>query len=163
MKKFLTIFLAMALIFCLAAVPAFAEGFVPAPGPIDILVEYAWVIFAGIICAVMVALAVYVFFKKPRAEQLEKLKEWLLWAVIEAEKEFGKETGAVKLRYVYNLFVITFPWLEKIISFEKFKLLVTEALERMEKLLTENPKIKEYIDMHNMLVIEGEYVPEQNT
>lgn len=146
MKKFLCVLLAMLMIFSLATVPAFAEGITPVTSPVDVLAEYAWVIFAGIVCLIVAALAVYTFVKKPRAEQLEKLKEWLLWAVIEAERIFGTETGVIKLRYVYNLFVVTFPWLERIITFEKFKRLVDEALERMEKLLLENNKIKEYIE-----------------
>lgn len=146
MKKFLCVLLAMLMIFSLAIVPAFAESVTPVTGPVDVLTEYAWVIFAGIVCLIVAGVAVYTFIKKPRAEQLEKLKEWLLWAVIEAERIFGTETGVVKLRYVYNLFVVTFPWLERIITFEKFKGLVDEALERMEKLLLENNKIKEYIE-----------------
>lgn len=146
MKKFLCALMAMLMIFSFAAVPAFAEGITPITGPVDVLAEYAWVIFAGIVCLIVAGVAIYTFIKKPRAEQLEKLKEWLLWAVVEAEKEFGCETGVIKLRYVYDLFIVTFPVLAKLLSFERFSGLVDEALEKMETLLTTNPKIKALVE-----------------
>lgn len=145
MKKFLAVLLAMLLIFSLAAVPAFAEGVTPAAGPVDILADYAWIIFAGIVCLVVAGFAIYAFFQKPRAEQIKALKEWLLWAVIEAEKELGSKTGELKLRYVYDLFAATFPWLVRIVSFEKFHELVKEALEAMEKMIANNQQIADYI------------------
>lgn len=145
MKKFLCVLMAMLMIFSLAAVPAFAEGITPVTGPVDVLAEYAWIIFAGIVCLIAAGVAIYTFIKTPRAEQLEKLKEWLLWAVIEAEKELGSKTGEIKLRRVYDLFVTAFPWLARIISFETFHGYVNEALEKMEQLIIENKKIAEYI------------------
>ena len=59
----------------------------------------------------------------------KKAKEWLLLAVIEAEKEFGSKTGVIKLRAVYNMFLTTFPVLSKFISFEQFSQMVDEVLE----------------------------------
>lgn len=146
MKKFLCVLLAMLLIFSLASVPAFAAGLEPVTGPVDILAEYVWVIFAGIVCLIAAGVAIYKFIKTPRPEQIEKLKEWLLWAVIEAEKELGSNTGALKLRRVYDLFITTFPWLARIIPFERFHVYVVEALERMEKLIIENKQIAAYIE-----------------
>ena len=146
MKKFLCVLMAMVLIFSLAAVPAFAEGVTPITGPVDVLAEYVWIIFAVIVCLIAAGVAIYTFIKTPRNEQIEKLKEWLLWAVIEAEKELGSNTGALKLRRVYDLFVTTFPWLARIISFERFHVYVVEALERMEKLIIENKQIAAYIE-----------------
>ena len=37
------------------------------------------------------------------------VKEWLLWAVTQAEQYLGSGTGALKLRYVYDLAVEAFP------------------------------------------------------
>ena len=146
MKKFLCVLMAMVLIFSLAAAPAFAEGVTPITGSVDILAEYVWIIFAVIVCLIAAGVAIYTFIKTPRDEQIEKLKEWLLWAVIEAEKELGSNTGALKLRRVYDLFVTTFPWLARIIPFERFHVYVIEALERMEKLIIENKQIAAYIE-----------------
>lgn len=145
MKKILCVLMAMVLIFCIAAVPAFAEGVTPITGPVDVLAEYAWIIFAVFVCLIAAGVTIYTFIKTPRDEQIEKLKEWLLWAVVEAEKELGSKTGEIKLRRVYDLFVTTFPWLARIIKFETFHGFVKEALEKMEQLIIENKQIAAYI------------------
>lgn len=71
-------------------------------------------------------------------EQVEKVKEWLLWAVMKAEAEFGSGTGKLKLHYVYDLFVQRFPTLVNIISFEMFSWMVDEVLEEMRHILDTN-------------------------
>ena len=76
----------------------------------------------------------------------EKAKKWLLLAVLEAEKEFGSKTGAIKLRYVYELFLSTFPLLSKFISFEQFSTMVDEALEEMKHLINTNDAVSNYVD-----------------
>lgn len=76
----------------------------------------------------------------------EKAKKWLLLAVLEAEKEFGSKTGAIKLRYVYELFLSTFPLLSKFISFEQFSTMVDEALEEMKHLIDTNDAVSNYVD-----------------
>ena len=81
----------------------------------------------------------------PSEEQLLKVKEWLLFAVVMAEKELGAGTGQLNLRYVYNMFVEKFPALVSIISFELFSRLVDEALEKMKHLLAYNKDIEEYV------------------
>lgn len=55
------------------------------------------------------AAAVARFVGLPTEKQLAKVKEWLLWAVTEAEKDLGGGTGKLKLRQVYDLFVQRFP------------------------------------------------------
>ena len=68
----------------------------------------------------------------------EKAKKWLLLACLEAEKEFGSKTGVIKLRYVYDMFLATFPVLSKFMSFEKFSDMVDTALEEMKHLINTN-------------------------
>jgi len=68
----------------------------------------------------------------PSDKQLNKVREWLLYAVTKAEKELGGGTGQIKLRYVYDMFVARFTWLARVISFEAFSMMVDEALERMK-------------------------------
>ena len=68
----------------------------------------------------------------------EKAKKWLLLACLEAEKEFGSKTGVIKLRYVYNMFLATFPVLSKFMSFEQFSDMVDVALEEMKHLINTN-------------------------
>ena len=88
--------------------------------------------------SVMLSYAVYVFVKMPSDKQLNKVREWLLYAVTKAEKELGGGTGQIKLRYVYDMFVARFTWLARVISFEAFSMMVDEALERMKKMLESN-------------------------
>lgn len=95
-----------------------------------------WFVIVGLI-AVLAAggYAVYVFVKMPSDKQLNKVREWLLYAVTKAEKELGGGTGQIKLRYVYDMFVARFAWLARMISFEAFSMMVDEALERMKRCL----------------------------
>ena len=100
------------------------------------------------ILAIIAAVVVYIvrFFKQPTEKQLESIKEWLLWATTEAEKRFGSGTGKLKLRYVYDLFAETFPWLAKIVSFETFSKLVDSALGDMNNLLASNNAVQLYVN-----------------
>ena len=74
-----------------------------------------------------------------------KAKEWLLWACLEAEKQFGSKTGSIKLRYVYDAFLTAFPLLSKFISFEQFGAMVDEALVQMKHLINTNMRVFEYV------------------
>lgn len=135
MKKVIAFLLVMTLMFAVA-VPAFAAGI---NDPIAAAVDYGWVIFTAIVCLVVVVVAVIKFIKTPRKEQIVKVKEWLLLAVMEAEKKFGEDTGVLKLRFVYDLFVTKFPWIAKVLTFDRFSALVDEALEEMRNLLEKSP------------------------
>ena len=106
-----------------------------------------WQVLVAIVAVVAIAgLALYNFATLPREAQLNKVKEWLLWAVVEAEKTFGSGTGILKLRYVYDLFLGRFPALVKVVSFEKFSVLVDSALDKMRDLLDNNEKIEAYVE-----------------
>ena len=105
-------------------------------------------IFVGVglvLATIFVLISVMRFLNKPTSEQIKNIKEWLLWAVSEAEKALGSGTGALKLRYVYDLAVKNFPWVS-IIPFETFSEWVDEALEGMRHELEVNEKIKNYIE-----------------
>lgn len=81
----------------------------------------------------------------PSEEQLLKVKEWLLYAVIMAEKDLGAGTGQIKLRYVYDLFLERFPNLILWIPFETFSKMVDEALEKMKHLLETNKDLEFFV------------------
>lgn len=67
-----------------------------------------WFVIVGLIAVCAAGgYAVYVFVKMPSDKQLNKVREWLLYAVTKAEKELGGGTGQIKLRYVYDMFVCT--------------------------------------------------------
>ena len=106
-----------------------------------------WVlIVAGGAIVALTVLFVIRFCKQPGSEQIAKVREWLLWAVTEAEKDLGGGTGRLKLRQVYDLFVVRFPWIAKVISFDRFSSLVDEALEDMRELLKSNADVKNYVE-----------------
>lgn len=84
-------------------------------------------------------------------------KEWLVWAVAEAESVFGSKTGELKLRYAYNLAVKQYPILAKIIPFAIFKKIIDAALRVMEDMVKNNKPIKAAI--MGLLEVELEGVP----
>lgn len=88
---------------------------------------------------------IYKFFQLSKEQQELKVREWLLFAVVEAEKHLGSGTGKIKLRFVYDMFVSKFKYLSLVISFEQFSLLVDEALEEMKNIAKNNTSVSNYI------------------
>lgn len=106
-----------------------------------------WSLLVVLACA-MIAVFIYVkkFVNMPTEEQISKVKEWLLFAVMQAEKELGHGTGTLKLRYVYDLFVTTFPEVAKLVSFDTFSKWVDEVLVYMRRLLESNMDLRYYVE-----------------
>ena len=77
--------------------------------------------------------------------QRNNLKEWLLYAVVEAEKGLGSKMGQMKLRQVYDEFIFAYPLLSKLISFNSFSKMVDNALMEMKELLSSNITLRHYI------------------
>lgn len=111
-----------------------------------IVVDY-WPVLVAFVCGVVVCLLFAVkFSKEPTERKITMIKEWLLFAVIQAEKELGGGTGQVKLRYVWDMFIKTFPALAPVVSFELFSKLVDEALDQMRHLLETNCDVLYYVE-----------------
>ena len=72
-------------------------------------------------------------------------RDWLVWAVIEAEHMLGSKTGQMKLRYVYDLAIKHFPVIAKLLPFSVFAILVEKALEVMNSMIQDNKSIAEAI------------------
>lgn len=121
---------------------------------IKFILENWYIIFAFCAAGMAAGVAVYHFMMQPKSDQLRKVREWLLWAVIQAEKALGSGTGQLKLRQVYDLFVLRFPWLAKIIPFDMFGGMVDDALDEMRELLENNEAVAAYIN-GSTLVLEG--------
>lgn len=111
----------------------------------EFIVDNLAVIVATLAVLAVAIVAVVRFVGLPTASQLAKVKEWLLWAVTEAEKDLGGGTGQLKLRQVYDLFVTRFPWLAKLISFELFSTMVDAALDEMRHLLDTNTAVAAFV------------------
>ena len=104
-------------------------------------------VIIGICCVIgVIGFGIYQFIKLEKAKQLEILKEWLLLAVVEAEKKLGGGTGQIKLRYVYDMFIEKFKFLALMITFEQFSIMVDMALDKMRLMLSSNEKLKDYIE-----------------
>ena len=122
---------------------------------IDFIQEYWFLIIAAIAAISVVSIKAYLWFKKPGNEQLEQVKQWLIYAVAKAEAELGSGTGQLKLRYVYDQFIKKFPAIAIFISFEDFSKMVDAALEELEKMMKENKEI-------GMLIKPDEYIEKED-
>ncbi len=107
--------------------------------------EYWYVVLAILALLAIAGYKIFCYFKLPSEEQLEKVRQWLLKAVTEAERELGGGTGQLKLRTVYDAFLTKFPWLAPLVSFDRFSELVDEALEEMRKMLAKNKAVQAYV------------------
>lgn len=111
------------------------------------LIDNWYIALALLVLGIFIGDIIVVYFKLPREEQIAKIKEFLKYAVLEAEKELGAKTGQAKLSKVYGMFVQQMPWLARLISFEEFSLYVDEALEWLRHQLSNNKAISEYVDI----------------
>lgn len=109
------------------------------------LMENWYLIVVFIALVVVVVIGICKQMNVPTEEQLDKVREWLLWAVTEAERELGGGTGQLKLRQVYDLFIVRFPWLVKVISFSRFSDLVDDALVEMREMLSKNEAVQAHV------------------
>ena len=115
---------------------------------VKFLVENWYLLIAGLALAVAACFMLYRFFQLPTKKQIARIKQWLLYAVAEAEKELGSGTGQLKLRQVYDLFVQRFPAVAAVISFDTFSGWVDEALEQMRGMLEQNQDLQKYVGTH---------------
>ena len=104
------------------------------------------VIIASIIIAIALGSGVYWFIKLPKEKKIANIKEWLKFAVVDAEKELGSGTGQLKLRMVYNMAVKQFPFIVQLIPFDTFSGWVDEALDWMRDQLAENKVTQSYVE-----------------
>lgn len=93
------------------------------------------IIVGGILAVAVIAGGIYV----------NGFKNWLVWAVTEAEAVFGSNTGKLKLRYAYELAVERFPMVAKFIPFALFSKLVDDALDVMRDMIENNSNIADAI------------------
>lgn len=95
----------------------------------------AYIVIAALVAVFLVGLTIY----------LMGFKNWLVWAVSEAEKVLGSGTGQLKLRYVYDAAVMRFPIVAKFMPFSMFSKMVDAALKVMHEMIENNAKIAESI------------------
>ena len=93
--------------------------------------EPEMIILAAVAIVVLIGSGIYV----------NGFKNWLVWAVTEAEATFGSGTGQLKLRYAYELAIKQFPVVAKFVPFSVFSKLVDDALVIMREMIQNNGKI----------------------
>ena len=93
-----------------------------------------------------VIMFVITFLRMGQQQQMKMISEWLLLAVVQAEKELGGGTGEIKLRYVYDKFIQKFGKMAMIISFEQFSDMVDVALDKMREMLSSNTQLANYVN-----------------
>ena len=104
-----------------------------------------FIIFALLAIVFMAAIWIKNFIKLPNNEKMRNIREWLLYAVTEAEKELGSGTGQIKLRMVYDMFIKNFIDVSKWISFDTFSAMVDEALKDFREMLNTNENLRKYV------------------
>lgn len=104
------------------------------------------IIIAIVIIVIAAVGGIYYFVKLPKEKRVANIKEWLKYAVVEAEKALGSGTGQIKLRMVYDMAVKQFSWLTDLVPFETFSAWVDEALVWMNQQLEENKAAQEYVE-----------------
>lgn len=118
---------------------------------IELIIKNMGSIIGIIILIALIGLTIKEFIELGKEKQLEKVKEWLLYACIMAEKKLGGGAGQVKLRYVYDLFVEKFSFLKLLVTFEQFSEMVDEALVKMREMLEKNPNVAMLVEDNKII------------
>lgn len=105
------------------------------------------IVAGAIILAIVIALVC--------CGKIQTVKNWLKYAVTEAEQYFGGKTGQLKLQYVYAKFAEKFKILSAFITFSVFEAWVDAALETLNKWLDTSPAIAEVVEHKTLISVEG--------
>ena len=99
------------------------------------IATYWFELLIGCILLGAIGTSIYKFSKLPIDKKYSRIRAWLLYVVIQAEKDWGSGTGPIKLSQVYGMFVARYPFIKTFISLETFDKLVDSALDEMRELL----------------------------
>ena len=110
------------------------------------LLEYAEYILPVLIFIGGGVSALFRWRKLSAQKRYDQLRGWLLQAVVLAEREYGSGTGRMKLSTVYDKFCERFPWLAKVITFDKFSGYVDDALGEMSSMLQNNTALASIVE-----------------
>ena len=100
-----------------------------------------WIIDNWSLIITVLAVVVYFLLNGKRS-----VMEFLLQAVIMAERDLGSGTGKIKLSVVYGNFIEKYPIFSKIIPFPVFSAWVDAVLEDMMDILSNNKKARAYVE-----------------
>ena len=101
--------------------------------------------FIGIGIGLLAMFLINKFTNLSENDKIRLIQNWLLGAVILAEKELGSGTGAAKLALVFQKFTEKFPAIAMLMTEEQFNSYVNEALSKMRKMMENNEAINNYL------------------
>ena len=99
----------------------------------------AKIIFIAVLAVALIAAVIL-------AANVSAFRNWLVYAVTEAEAKFGGKTGKLKLRYVYDMAVEAFPVIAKTLPFSFFSWAVDSALLIMRGMIEDNRQIADIVN-----------------
>ncbi len=102
-------------------------------------------VFIGIGIGLLIMFLINKFTNLSENDKIRLIQNWLLGAVILAEKELGSGTGAAKLALVFQKFTEKFPAIAMLMTEEQFNSYVNEALNKMRKMMENNEAINNYL------------------
>lgn len=114
------------------------------------------------------------FLLLPSTDRISKIKQWMKYAVMDAENDWHEGTGELKLGTVYAAFLLRFPIVAKLVPYSVFKILVDKALDQMVEIFDANPAIESAVKKTGVceptdpeiIIIEpaeaGIYIPEES-
>ena len=111
----------------------------------DNVINNWYLYIATISVVILAAMTIHQFLRKPTIEQYNQVKEWILYAVIEAEKTLGRKTGQIKLRMVWDMFIERFPHISPFVTFDMFSGWVDVALIKMREMIQSNKAVSDYV------------------
>lgn len=101
---------------------------------------------ANMIVILIVLIGLFIGIKAGYEKQI---KQFLLYLVVKAEKEFGGKTGELKFAAVASWIYEKLPAIARIfISSDNIEELIEEAVELMKKYLAENENAKAIVEQN---------------
>ena len=81
-----------------------------------------------------------------------------------AEAHLGSNTGQMKMKETYDMFLAKFPALAQQISYETYKNIAEQALLELKEMLKTNPNTQNVIDIlkNDMGVVTNDQAKEEN-
>lgn len=131
---------------------------------LEFIVNY-WYLIVTAIAMVIVAISFVIdFIKKSPKERLECVKQWAVYACAMAEAHLGSNTGQMKMKETYDMFLAKFPSLAQQISYETYKNIAEQALLELKEMLKTNPNTQNVIDIlkNDMGVVTNDQAKEEN-
>ena len=113
---------------------------------IECVLDNWWMVIIALAVIGLVITGISSYAAMNSDERINKIRQWLRYAVLQAERELGSGTGMAKLSMVYDMFVARFPAMARVVTFAEFSALVDESLLWLKNQLNTNEHMKEIVN-----------------